>query len=72
MDPVNLLRFLLLGTTFGVRLLGIAYRLGGIRAGVLSACRPQITPDELELLTAGVRFDGFWRQQHEPGGWQIL
>ena len=32
MDPVNLLPFLLLGTTFGARLLGIAYGLGGIRA----------------------------------------
>lgn len=46
MDPVNLLPFLLLGTTFGVRLLGIAYGLGGIRAGMLAARRLQIALDE--------------------------
>ena len=49
MDPVNLLPFLLLGTTFGARLLGIAYGLGGIRAGMLAAKRLQITLDEPEL-----------------------
>ena len=37
MDPVDLLPFLLLGTTFGARLLGIGYGLGGIRDGVLAA-----------------------------------
>jgi ATP-binding cassette, subfamily B, bacterial IrtA/YbtP len=61
MDPVNLLPFLLLGTTFGARLLGIAYGLGGIRAGLLAARRLQIALDEAEL---GVR-----EQVHEtPGG----
>lgn len=49
MDPVNLLPFLLLGTTFGVRLLGIAYGLGGIRSGLLAARRLQIALDEREL-----------------------
>lgn len=49
MDPVNLLPFLLLGTTFGVRLLGIAYGIGGIRSGLLAARRPQIALDEREL-----------------------
>lgn len=49
MDPVNLLPFLLLGTTFGARLLGIAYGLGGIRAGMLAARRLQNTLDEHEL-----------------------
>jgi ATP-binding cassette subfamily B protein IrtA len=49
MDPVNLLPFLLLGTTFGVRLLGIAYGLGGIRAGMLAARRLQIALDEQDL-----------------------
>ncbi|MGB8388699.1 ABC transporter ATP-binding protein/permease [Mycobacterium sp.] len=49
MDPVNLLPFLLLGTTFGARLLGIAYGLGGIRAGILAARRLQNTLDEPEL-----------------------
>jgi len=49
MDPVNLLPFLLLGTTFGARLLGIGYGLGGIRAGILAARRLQVTLDEPEL-----------------------
>ncbi len=49
MKPVNLLPFLLLGTTFGARLLNIAYGLGGIRAGLLAARRLQVTLDEPEL-----------------------
>ena len=49
MDPVNLLPFLLLGTTFGVRLLGIGYGLGGIRGGMLAARHIQTTLDESEL-----------------------
>jgi ATP-binding cassette subfamily B protein IrtA len=49
MDAVNLLPFLLLGTTFGARLLGIAYGLGGIRAGMLAARRLQNALDEPEL-----------------------
>lgn len=49
MDPVDLLPFLLLGTTFGARLLGIAYGLGGIRAGMLAARRLQNALDEPEL-----------------------
>ncbi|MGD1170664.1 ABC transporter ATP-binding protein/permease [Mycobacterium seoulense] len=49
MDPVNLLPFLLLGTTFGARLLGIAYGVGGIGAGMLAARRLQNTLDEPEL-----------------------
>jgi ATP-binding cassette subfamily B protein IrtA len=53
MDPVNLLPFLLLGTTFGVRLLGIAYGLGGIRTGLLAARRLQIALDEQELAVQG-------------------
>lgn len=50
MDPVDILPFLLLGTTFGVRLLGIAYGLGGIRGGMLAARRIQTTLDETELV----------------------
>ena len=49
MSPVNLLPFLLLGTTFGARLLNIAYGLGGIRAGLLAARRLQIALDESDL-----------------------
>ncbi|HUH69456.1 MAG TPA: ABC transporter ATP-binding protein/permease [Mycobacterium sp.] len=57
MDPVNLLPFLLVGTTFGARLLGIAYGLGGIRAGMLAARRLRTTLDEPELAV---------RKQEEP------
>jgi ATP-binding cassette subfamily B protein IrtA len=52
MDPVDLLPFLLLGTTFGARLLGIAYGIGGIRAGMLAARHLQITLDEPDLAVA--------------------
>jgi len=71
MDPVNLLPFLLLGTTFGARLLGIAYGVGGIRGGMLAARRLQTALAEPELTvrdqphdasgadpTATVVFDG--------------
>lgn len=50
MNPVDLLPFLLLGTTFGARLLGIAYGLGGIRAGMLAARRLQNALDEADLI----------------------
>ena len=49
LDPVDLMPFLLLGTTFGVRLLGIGYGLGGIRGGMLAARRLQTALDEPEL-----------------------
>ncbi|WP_432087087.1 ABC transporter ATP-binding protein/permease [Streptomyces sp. bgisy095] len=49
MDPVSLLPFLLLGTTFGARLLGIGYGLSGLREGLLAARRIQVTLDEAEL-----------------------
>ncbi|MET7639978.1 ATP-binding cassette domain-containing protein [Streptomyces sp. NPDC005438] len=52
MDPVSLLPFLLLGTTFGARLLGIGYGLSGLRGGLLAARRLQVTLDEPELETA--------------------
>lgn len=58
MDPVNLLPFLLLGTTFGVRLLGIAYGLGGIRTGMLAARRLQIALDEPDLAVQEQRGAG--------------
>lgn len=51
MAPVTLLPFLLLGTTFGARLLGIGYGLGGLRTGFLAARRIQVTLDERELET---------------------
>jgi ATP-binding cassette subfamily B protein IrtA len=49
MDPVNLLPFLFLGTTFGARLLGVGYGLGGIQGGMLAARRVQTALDEPEL-----------------------
>jgi ATP-binding cassette subfamily B protein IrtA len=61
MDPVSLLPFLLLGTTFGARLLGIGYGLGGIRAGMLAARRLQSTLDEPELAVHEI-------PHHPPAG----
>lgn len=49
MAPVSILPFLLLGTTFGTRLLGIGYGLSGLREGTLAARRIQIALDESEL-----------------------
>lgn len=51
LDPVDLLPFLLLGTTFGARLLGIAYGLGGVREGTTAARTLQVALDEAELET---------------------
>lgn len=80
MDPVNLLPFVLLGTTFGGRLLGIGLGVGGIRGGMLAARRLQSALDDAELTvlqqnpddgqpvtTAGVvRFDAV-RFCYRPG-----
>ncbi|BBX15393.1 iron ABC transporter permease [Mycolicibacterium duvalii] len=52
MDPVNLLPFLLLGTSFGARLLGIGYGMGGIQSGMQAARRIQTALDEAELDAA--------------------
>lgn len=49
MEPASLLPFLLLGTTFGARLLGIGYGLSGLRGGLIAARRIQVTLDEAEL-----------------------
>ncbi|ROO85823.1 ATP-binding cassette subfamily B protein IrtA [Actinocorallia herbida] len=54
MDPVDLLPFLLLGTTFGARLLGVGYGLGGLRDGLLAARRVQVALDEPELAVRDV------------------
>lgn len=53
MSPIALLPFLLLGTTFGARLLGIGYGLSGLRGGFLAARRIQIALDERELEVSG-------------------
>ncbi|QZY53551.1 ATP-binding cassette domain-containing protein [Leucobacter tenebrionis] len=53
MDPLDLLPFLLLGTTFGSRLLGIGYGLSGLRDGLLAARRVQNVLEEQELAAPG-------------------
>lgn len=64
MDPAAILPFLLLGTTFGARLLGIGYGLGGLRAGFIAARRIQVTLDSPELTTSpsGSPVNGATRQ----------
>nr|WP_175427965.1 ABC transporter ATP-binding protein/permease [Rhodococcus pyridinivorans] len=52
MAPATLLPFLFLGTTFGSRLLGLGYGLGGLRDGMLAARGIQAVLDEQELRTA--------------------
>jgi ATP-binding cassette subfamily B protein IrtA len=52
MDPVSLLPFLLLGTTFGSKLLGIGFGLSGLQEGLLAAKRIQVTLEEKELAVA--------------------
>ena len=49
MQPATLLPFLVLGTTFGARLLGIGYGFGGLRGGMDAARRIAIALDETEL-----------------------
>ncbi|MFF4416436.1 ATP-binding cassette domain-containing protein [Streptosporangium sp. NPDC001559] len=51
MEAATLLPFLLLGTTFGARLLGIGLGMGGVRAGVLAARRIAVVLGEKELTT---------------------
>ena len=51
MEPTTLLPFLILGTTFGTRLLGIAFGFGGLREGMQAARRIAVTLDEDELVT---------------------
>lgn len=66
LDPVDLLPFLFLGTTFGSRLLSIGYGLSGLREGRLAARNIQLTLDEPEL---GVRPGG---AEAEPAGRVVL
>ncbi|UGT63659.1 ABC transporter ATP-binding protein/permease [Nocardia asteroides] len=63
LDPVDLLPFLFLGTTFGSRLLSIGYGLSGLREGNLAARDIQITLDEpaLEVRAGGT-------ERPEPAG----
>ncbi|WP_280422287.1 ABC transporter ATP-binding protein, partial [Nocardia carnea] len=49
MDPVDLLPFLFLGTTFGSRLLGIGYGMMGLREGREAAQKIQVVLDTDEL-----------------------
>ena len=50
MQPATLLPFLVLGTTFGARLLGVGYGFGGLREGMDAARRIANTFDEPELI----------------------
>lgn len=49
MDPLDLLPFLFLGTTFGSRLLGIGYGMMGLREGREAAQKIQVVLDTDEL-----------------------
>lgn len=60
LEPVDLLPFLLLGTTFGSRLLGIGYGLSGIKEGLVAARSLQLVLDERELQQ---RFGGSGSEQ---------
>lgn len=65
MDPVSLLPFLLLGTTFGTRLLGIGFGISGLQDGLLAARRLQIALDEPELAAGTPAVDA--EPAREPG-----
>lgn len=52
MEPLTLLPFLILGTTFGSRLLGMAFGFAGLREGMQAARRIAVTLDEVELDTS--------------------
>ena len=52
MEPLTLLPFLILGTTFGTRLLGMAFGFAGLREGMQAARRVAVTLDEVELATS--------------------
>lgn len=52
MEPLTLLPFLILGTTFGTRLLGMAFGFAGLREGMQAARRLAVTLDEDELATS--------------------
>ncbi|MGX1810670.1 ABC transporter ATP-binding protein/permease [Nocardia sp. NPDC055321] len=64
LEPVDLLPFLFLGTTFGSRLLGIGYGLSGLREGRLAAKNIQVALDENEL---DVRAGAAANTENQPG-----
>jgi ATP-binding cassette subfamily B protein IrtA len=68
MDPFDLLPFLLLGTTFGSRLLGIGYGLSGLRDGLLAAKRVQIVLEEPELAPPSASHEHRGDASHEHRG----
>ncbi len=69
MDPVDLLPFLFLGTTFGACLLGIGYGLSGMRDGLVAARNLQGVLDEEQLE---VRDEGGMPRRDEPAGRVVL
>lgn len=66
--PLDLLPFLLLGTTFGSRLLGIGYGLSGLRDGMTAARRVQVVLEEPELATRSTDASGDAGSTREPRG----
>ena len=58
LEPIDLLPFLILGTTFGARLLGIGFGLSGIRDGVIAARNIQVAFEEVELTQKPESTDG--------------
>ncbi len=67
MEPIDLLPFLLLGTTFGSRLLGIGYGLSGLRDGLLAARRVQLVLEERELVGGSERQGGSRPERRSEG-----
>lgn len=67
MEPLTLLPFLILGTTFGTRLLGIAFGFAGLREGMQAARRIAVTLDEDELATVGADDAAAKTPAAEPG-----
>ena len=67
MEPLTLLPFLILGTTFGTRLLGIAFGFAGLREGMQAARRIAVTLDEVELATMSADDAPVMAPAAEPG-----
>jgi ATP-binding cassette subfamily B protein IrtA len=72
LDPVSLLPFLLLGTTFGTRLLGIGYGLSGLQEGLLAARRVQLALDEPVLETHEPSSPGRGPEDTDPADGRVV
>lgn len=67
MEPLTMLPFLILGTTFGTRLLGIAFGFAGLREGMQAARRIAVALDEAELATMDADHAPVTAPVAEPG-----